>query len=90
MPGRQEVPTFLESVNGAKVIIFNNISNPLRSPRPLSGPRPAKRLPFIHGPCWGLETTRHWILDANFTERLGVLQSRLAHACRRLTAGLGQ
>jgi hypothetical protein len=32
MLGRQEVPTFIESVNGAKMIIFNNISNPLRSP----------------------------------------------------------
>jgi hypothetical protein len=31
-PARREVPTFLESGNGDKRIIFNKIHDPLRSP----------------------------------------------------------
>jgi hypothetical protein len=63
------------------MIILKKISNPLRSPRPPERPATGQAPPsperpaftFIHGPCWGLETTRHWTLDANFTERLAVL-----------------
>jgi hypothetical protein len=73
------------------MIIFNNISNPLRSPRPPERPATGQALPspqrptftFIDGRYPGLETTRHWPLAANFTERLAVLRSELRALIRQ-------
>jgi hypothetical protein len=52
MPGRQEVPTFLECGNGAKMIIFNNIFNPLRSPRPPERPATGQAPPSPERPAF--------------------------------------
>jgi hypothetical protein len=78
------------------MIIFNNISNPLRSPSPLSDPRPDKRpspplAPRIHvhprsfAVCPGRSGAQvRRSLEADVTDRLAVLPSEPPTLSREL------